>query len=57
MGGTSERLVASKEVFERVVVARLLEMPNNFITTPAKREGAATSGVSLGALLSKDLSI
>lgn len=55
MGGTSVRLVGSfPEAF--TLAARLLEIPNSFIKTPAKREGAATNGVSLGALRSKDFS-
>jgi hypothetical protein len=47
IGGTSVRLVRSRGV----LAARLLEMPNNFINTPANSDGAAIKGVSLGGTL------
>ena len=49
--------VSATGAIEGGKTTKLLDMPRSFIRTPAKREGAATSGVSLGALLNKDRSV
>jgi hypothetical protein len=56
IGGTSTRGLLGSSLLE-ILAARLLDMPNNFIKTPAKSEGAATNGVSFGALLNNDLRV
>jgi hypothetical protein len=52
IGGISVRRVGSTVL--DMLAARLLDIPNNFIRTPANKDGAATSGVSLGALRNND---
>ena len=56
MGGISVRLVGSRLplLLDDKLAAKELEMPKSFNNTPASNDGAATSGVSLGALLSSD---
>lgn len=56
IGGTSTRGLLGSSLLD-IVAAKLLDMPNNFMRTPAKREGAATNGVSFGALPNKDLGV
>ena len=59
MGGISVRLVGSMLplLLEDRLAANELEMPKSFRRTPASSDGAATSGVSFGALLSSDRSV
>jgi hypothetical protein len=56
MGGISVRLLGSMlPLVDERLAANELEMPSNFSNTPARSDGAATNGVSLGALLRSDL--